>query len=314
MHSQRQTLKQATAGIILCFTVGLFFAPNSVQAQTPVTEEAYRATLFELIDTLLKQIAVLQAQLDSQQQLEREESNQAFSNEDIVHTYTLTGESSADLIQNIAQRKYLKRVYELFPDEFDAKLTRFVVFADSEEAFDAYVETIAPKHVTWTFAINEAVLPEVYSAANTELIVHELAHIISFEEVPGVALPQTATCSPYFRKRGCPKNNAYITLYAEEFWTTSDIARAQRFADRDAPVADAQDYYDDHKQRYVSSYAALSPEEDFSESFAQFVINQPQTPGTEAAEKVQWFEQYAELRAIKRSIWLRVYLSSWIFW
>jgi len=52
----------------------------------------------------------------------------------------------------------------------------------------------------------------------------------------------------------------------------------------------------------VSSYAALNPEEDFSESFAQYVVNQKGQNNTISSQKVWWFDQFAELQTIRNDI------------
>lgn len=78
--------------------------------------------------------------------------------------------------------------------------------------------------------------------------------------------------------------------------------RAKEFRGQEDAIDIAYDYYEENEDNYVSGYAALSPEEDFAESFAQYVVARKPRANTEASKKVWWFEQFSDLKKIRSSI------------
>jgi hypothetical protein len=284
------------------FCLCVYFVPVSASAQTVVKDVQYQAALQELIDSLLEQIAVLQAQLDTQTSLEVGRPGIISGNVVVLNRYQISGKKSAVSIVNLSHRQYLKRVYDIFPSKYDAKLSQFVVFINTENEFDAFVETIPPSNEQWVYAVNSETLSDVYEDYTTELIVHELAHILSYDEVAGKPLSSVASCRSYFKKNGCPKNNSYILAFANAFWTEANLSQVEHFSQQVDPVEAAYEYYEDTNDQYVSGYAALSPEEDFAESFARYVTDRGVPKSTIASQKIWWFEQFPELVEIRKTI------------
>ncbi len=290
--------------LILGFIFTAFcLVPVSAQAQAVSIEEAYRSTLIQLIEVLQKQIANLQAELEQRQsQASENGSEYSFSGSvESVATYEVGNDLSFKNIVVLEHRAYFARVFELLPDEFDIKVDRLMVYKQGELEVDAFVETGSTSEGLWLFAVNEEIVKDSYSDSNTELIVHELAHIISYEEIIGLAKPVNGLCDKYFKKRGCPSENSYLKQFVNKFWTTEDLERAENFSNRNEPLKSAYDYNDLHKTEYVSDYSALSPEEDFSESFRFFILDEFVNKSL-AEEKVNFFEEYPELHLIKKEV------------
>lgn len=284
------------------FFLCVWFAPVSAAAQGMGQPDEYQVSVQQLIDSLLKQIAVLQAQLAKQISLESSQERIISDSLSVSDRYKITGEGSVAGIAKVSHQEHLKRVYAIFPSKYDAKLSEFIVFTDDTQYFDAFVETIPPDNEQWAYGVNSELLQETSQAYITELILHELAHIVSYEEILGKPLSSVASCRAYFKKNGCPKNNSYLTVFADTFWTESDLNRAERFSQQSDPADAANEYYKDTNNLYVSGYAALSPEEDFAESFAYYATNGKVSFGTSAAQKVRWFEQFLEFKEIKEAI------------
>jgi len=294
-------------GFLMC-GYGLLL-PVSVHAQNLQSDEQYRAVLLELVRTLQSQIQLLQQQLADQRMIDTspdliavDRPAPVFTGAPVIQSYDISTESGRRAIVNVDHHRYLNRIYEIFPDAYEAKLSEFSLFQDPEGVFGAYIETIPPDHTQWSFAVNLDMLEKENTPLGTELIVHELAHVISYESIAGVPLPGSAACHTYFKARGCPKDNSYLAAFVDEFWTPSGLLRAFNFRNSDNAVTLAEDYYDRNEDEYVSGYAALSPEEDFAESFAQYVVARQSSTDTTASEKVRWFEQFAELRDIRQSV------------
>lgn len=288
--------------LIAVALLGCVFVPTATHAQT--TDAAYRALLLQLIEQLQQQIAVLQAELASRQQVEVEAPQQLSglsATVDMVAAYELPDQSVVTSIPNAAHRAYFTQMFALFPSAYDSFIKRAIVFGGDEATFDAFVETIPPRHEYWSYAVHEDMLDDPTSEANAELIIHELAHLVAYEEIPGVAKPASAHCVDYFEIHGCPKANAYLAVFAKTFWSSADLDRAERYAHSDDPFGSGYDYYQIHKSTFVSDYAAQNPEEDFAESFLFYILNKP-VSGAIASKKVDFFDQYTHLRSIKNEI------------
>jgi len=289
--------------------VGVLLVPVSVQAQSPQADEAYQAVLLQLISALQNQIQLLQTQLTEQRNSEASTAPVAsvrpktvFNDVPVMNRYNIAQESDVKKITNLKHRQYLRRIYEIFPNTYEEKLREFMVFKDTGGEFGAFVETIPPDHESWSFAINTDLLGKEDTESSTELIVHELAHIISYETILGVPLPGRASCHAYFKTRGCPKDNSYLAVFIDDFWSEVDLARALKLR-RDSQALDLADtHFGLYEDQYVSGYAALSPEEDFAESFAQYVIARGPQANTVASEKVWWFDQFIDLQDIRQYI------------
>ncbi len=282
--------------------------PQLTSAQsTVVSDSAQRALLLQLIESLQQQIVLLQAQLQKMQASPVRqvvvigEEGVLSKSVDMVATYRVNGLADVTSITDPEHRAYFERVFALFPDEYDARIGRVAVFdAESAETFDAFVETLPPLHEQWLYAVNEEFVADVETSWGTELIIHELAHLVSYETVSG-AVPAKSTCHAYFEQHGCPVRNSYLGEFVSDFWSTIDLNRAKRFADLDDEYESAYAYYEDHETDFVSDYAAIGPEEDFSEAFVYFMLDKVPT-GRVAKQKVAFFASYSELVEMREEI------------
>lgn len=280
----------------------LLVLPTGVTAQvTTLSESAYRTELLKIIASLQQQIATLTALLAEREQRtivsEGETTGPLRETVSILATYPIAVTANTELIPNRTHRVYFNRVFALFPDQYDARIGQVIVFAEAESEIDAFVETMPPRHTKWIYAVSEGVIDEPLAAWNTELIVHELAHLIAYEKILNSEVTNVS-CEPYFLRHGCPPADSYLRAYVTQFWDSSDLKRAERFADNQAV---AYNYHDDHADEYVSEYAALSPEEDFAESFMYFVLEKP-TSGSLAKKKVAFFEEYMTMLGVKQEV------------
>lgn len=296
----------------VCALAVFFCVLTPVQAQSISTEETYRQTLIALVQTLQEHISQLQAQLAAQQvvgampagsvtgpsAVERERFSDTVP---VIARYRLDGGEALSAIPYLQYRQYLERIEELFPAEYEQRLGEFIVFNGEDSYFDAFVETIPPDHEMWAYAVNDELTDEVNAPYNTELIVHELAHLIGYDEVPGSVRPLEVECAEYFARTNCPLNNSYLGRFTEQFWSEAELGRAIAFAEEEDPIREVEEYYDERVTEYVSSYAATNPEEDFAESFLFFVL-EPLPEEGEALEKVEFFADFPELNEMRREI------------
>lgn len=309
-------MKYSIGAVVLCGL--LLLSPVSASAQTTESlSDSYQATLLQLIDALLQQIAELEAELERRQAAEAQTAEvvSVTQKREIVERdflggsarveaqYLVEDEDSYKDIPYFNHRRYLRRVMDIIPDAYDERIGEFVVFDDGDGDYDAFVQTIPPTHDLWTFAVHEDILNDVASEANTELIVHEFAHILSYDSPTNSAAVGTKSCHSYFAD-GCPDRNAFLMLFVQEFWSSTELSRVERYRSVRNPLDEAFDYYDsiEDEEWFITDYASVSPEEDFAESFASYVMDRPIDDDTLAEQKVWWFDQYPELKTMRSEI------------
>ena len=95
---------------------------------------------------------------------------------------------------------------------------------------------------------------------------------------------------------GCSKTNSYINKLQKNYW--ADIWEKFKTAGEDQEKL--QKFYTEHKNRFVTNYAATNPGEDFAEVFATFVTRKGGVNGNSIAEKkIQMMYDSAELLAFR---------------
>lgn len=291
--------------LVFFFLVGYLLVPATSLAQATFDEATYRKLLMELIVNLQQQIKLLQ--------LERNQINstetQDYFNEadlegfvDVLYSYEIKSPEEVNKIADVAHRKYFAEVFKIFPQKYDELIKELVVFSEDSSDYDAFVQTLPPNHKHWLFAVNEADVSDYSSIENTELVVHELAHIISYDESINSSINNIANCEPYFKNHGCPSASSFLRKYVDEFWSAKDLERADDLVDSEDVFSAVDHYYEKHKDEFVSDYAATSPEEDFSETFMWFVLDKKVSVGTEASEKIDFFNRFSKFLVIKAEI------------
>lgn len=299
--------------LLLAATIGVI--PSSALAESTASDALYRATLIQLIETLQLQIIELQEELDRRTEATEtaefrpeavadpvEVSGRFSDTVAVAQQFTLTSERDIEDIPYLDTRRYFEYLFFLYPDEYDERISEIIVFNDDGRFFDAFVETVPPRHDTWAYAINSDVVGDPLDEIAAELMVHELAHIVGYDAIPGVPLPANTDCHPYFERTGCPAENSYLAAFTERFWSEADLARAETYFDTDDLIDTVEEFYETNELDYVTAYAASSPEEDFAESFMFYILGQRAPDGGEAAAKTDFFGEYEVMRDIRREI------------
>lgn len=160
-------------------------------------------------------------------------------------------------------------------------LDEFRVYSDKNARYDAFIE-LKPNG-KWLLGVNAEDLdlshPRVRESV-TELLIHEYAHIL-------------------IHYRNDMENRFNF------FWNENDHAHArvlESMSDTDRRYDEMEEYYEKNSNRFVSDYATTNAEEDFAESFLQFVINDIPESGTLKEKKVMFFYAYPEFIEIRNDI------------
>lgn len=257
----------------------LIGSPVSAAAQTTSTPS--RAELLETIAELQQLIATLTAQVAAQAEVVRSTPDLEFEtylSDDVEILARYERDRAGEMqLQGGAAAQYWREVERIFPERYADQIAEFAVFSPNDITVDAYVETIAPTHLTWRLLVSDEMLPLVGDSGNTDLLVHELAHLVSYDHPIGVprARRGSSGCA-VFRADMCPPHDTYLRSFADRFWSDDNRSAAARY--RRAP------------EDFVTEYAAQNPGEDFAETFMFYVMGYAAPTGA-AREKVAFIAQ-----------------------
>ncbi|MBK7609978.1 MAG: hypothetical protein IPJ15_01280 [Actinomycetales bacterium] len=134
------------------------------------------------------------------------------------------------------------------------------------------------------------------------LVAHELAHIASLNKEQMLGGIGADVCATWHTGTGCLLRDSFLQRYLlntwdDDLWDAWDEANAK--STEKARRTAYRDLYDDHKDSFVTSYAAWHPLEDFAESFAMWCTYPADEPArkklptaklTDNGSKVAWFD------------------------
>lgn len=167
------------------------------------------------------------------------------------------------------------------------------------EVFAQPNSTEASAHWRLSLALN--VLTDLDVTFN---VAHEVGHLLSLNRAEMTGQDESS-CQGIFMEEGCLRDEAALPTFVDDTWdddlldewsTADDITDDQQRAD----ALDA--FYEKHHDRFVDSYAATHPVEDFAESFAMWCALGPSSPllpdfiegdPTDGAAKLAWFDDPA---------------------
>jgi len=180
---------------ITVFLTLLLLSPQQSFAQS---EAKTQADLLSQIQVLLKQIETLQQLLATKNISLNTKSQLLPVNAVVQKRYQITAGNTV-YIADQRQRALVERFLALAPDGLVANYVQFVFFTDTSGQVDAYVET--DDGVNWRVGLNTELLKyPITDSATTELLVHEIGHIVELHVEGG---------------------NELRTTFKDEFWNVS---------------------------------------------------------------------------------------------
>lgn len=183
-------------------------------------------------------------------------------------------------------------------DDIRKYIQSFEVFNDTKNDSAASVWT-SQTPGKWHVNVNAA-----YDSDSKDLIhtmVHEYGHIVSLNntQVPAIE----GVCPRLTLPEGCANQAAYIQAFYTKFWDKYGYDKPQDMGSNTEAVTA---FYEDHRDSFVSDYAATNYGEDWAESWAAFVTGSKPVANTEKAKKVQFFYDYPGLVAARNRIRLEI--------
>lgn len=175
----------------------------------------------------------------------------------------------------------------LIPEKNREDINRFEVFKSGDTL--AYISLHDRYGKYWTLGMNNKNIELASETLVTYL--HEYAHFLSLNQTQIDYWADEERCkSLYLADSGCFYKDAYLTNFYKQFWESGGYGELDDF--------------------YVSTYAMSSPEEDFAESFAHFILTQLPNGDTLKEQKLLFFYQYDELIKLRTEILSRT--ATWL--
>ena len=189
-------------------------------------------------------------------------------------------------------------VKEMVPSEILKHFSYFKIGSDGEYGVFAYVMRLDSEGKEWCLNYDPA--DYVDDGTFPYTIIHEMSHYLSLNETQVQYYYEDAKGFPmnrYSDQECVAYKKSYLQQFYDKFW--EDLTPIWN-ANPDNPK-----FYERHKNEFVTPYASSSCAEDFSESFAAYVLMK-QAPTPETRYKFSFFDSIPELKALKEEILQRV--------
>ena len=190
----------------------------------------------------------------------------------------------------------------------DRYMKEFRVYDSPESPAAGYVETMQATDPMWILSVNVAEVDLQDSDSRGDLLfllVHEYAHILSLNLSQLNFNQRESSCREYYVDIGCLYSDSYLNQFVEEYWSQSMIDYAEtsaEFDDRDTRTERLESFFQANEDEFVSEYAATNPEEDFAESFADFIFYDKPRGSLGFEQKSRFFYDYHELVRLRTDI------------
>lgn len=206
----------------------------------------------------------------------------------------------------------------LIPKKEREMVSGFTIFTDGDEEMLAQVEPDTKNVANWILGVDVVDAEESYILKTT--LLHEYAHLLTLqqsqmdmdEEVlfadaeDPIHQTAAATC-PYFQVdgMGCTKETSYLHQFYVQYW--EDLIEEWDARDIATNEEEAEAFYEDYEDQFVTDYAVTSPDEDIAEVWTYFILA-PRPAGDEIWEqKILFFYQYPEQVKLRAEVLSRLY-------
>ncbi|MBF8981945.1 hypothetical protein IZY60_00190 [Lutibacter sp. B2] len=210
--------------------------------------------------------------------------------------------------EDIKKHKDLwEKAKKIIPTSYLERITSFEINTDGKEEVLAHVESPDESNKIWRLAIDIKDAFDQDGKFNKELdktIIHEFGHILTLND--GQMMKERNENSiTYTTDEGSTTKDSYLNQFYNEFWKSihKEWEKASESVNDDSEENQALiDFYEEHKNEFVSEYASTNPEEDIAESFTNFIVEDKPKGNTIAQRKILFFYQFEELIKIREEI------------
>lgn len=227
-------------------------------------------------------------------------------------------------IDSRASHEYIWNYFtSLIPAEDRTFVTEFSILSDGPNNILAGVSPTYDNPREWTLKVDVEDAQEPYGLSYS--LLHEYGHLLTLNaiQVPpnedvffhpedqSLYQQAAADCPRYFTGEGCSNSGSYINDFFNRFWSGfyAEWQATNQSHDQGAQRDPSDDFYEIHKDQFLTRYAATSPEEDLAESWTYFILSPKPEPASIATEKILFFYEYPELVRLREDILNRLCVS-----
>ena len=244
-----------------------------------------------------------------------EQNRSALIKESTIITYKVTDGALSDEsinYSNTKQQDYAKDTLQhnelwdsfttIIPSELRSNVKSFSIFSDGTSNLLGYVEPLDYAADTWQLGVDFADSTDKKNFYYT--LIHEYGHLLTLGNDQMVInydwSTSSETESTYSSFYGESTPDSYMNLYYKEFWL--DYYKEWQHLDVQNNVEAQKEFYLQHPDDFLTTYAVVHPEEDIAESWTFFILSTRQENTTVAQEKQNFFYQFPELIEIRTHI------------
>ena len=173
-----------------------------------------------------------------------------------------------------------ERFVRLIPADQRQMVSSFEL--DGEEGGGAYVYPNENDPTKWTLGVSVGLGEDL-----DYVLIHEFGHLLTLQasEVPPGEGDPTG-CKTFHTGEGCALAGSTVAEFVQKFWPEEQLDRlGELYENEDYDAID--EFYQEHRDDFVTDYAASNPGEDLAETFAVFVTEDRPTGDSIADQKVE---------------------------
>ncbi len=177
------------------------------------------------------------------------------------------------------------RFAELIPADQRAMVTGFELL--DEDFGGAYVYPADDDPATWVLGV----APMSDESELDYVLIHEFGHLLTLQASQVPPDPEgDDSCDTYHTGEGCALSSSTMAEFVARFWPQErldELNRMEDIEDEDEYYDAMNEFYERHRDEFVTDYAASNPAEDLAEVFAHFVLEERPSGSSIADEKVR---------------------------
>ena len=205
------------------------------------------------------------------------------------------------------EQKVWTRYLQICPQVYCSKIAQFDTVRLGGAS--AQVSLLDPVYDKW--------LLQIHPQLNTDLdyiLTHEIGHIVALNNTQIdqsqhqfflQALSKKPNCQTYLVSEGCSFANSHINIFYQKFWKEleTEQQKAQDLAESGKETnLFLKEFYEKTADYFVSDLARNNPNEDFAETFANFVLKPKTTDNKISSQKIAWMYEQPELVQIRNEM------------
>tara|TARA_R110002073_G_scaffold331253_2_gene515920 strand:- start:2715 stop:3683 length:969 start_codon:yes stop_codon:yes gene_type:complete len=221
-------------------------------------------------------------------------------NAEVIDRITNYKVSGQDLVyqNDVAKHQELwSLTKKIVPLDHRTKMSEFMIYNGNVTGSAGYVVETKNDLSQWQMGLAINFADDQRELVYT--IIHEFGHILTLNNTQVNANIPSESCANFFTGEGCSRDNSYINKLHKLYW--ADIWSEYQQAQNSETAHQA--FYEKHRDRFVTNYAATNPGEDIAEVFATFVTRSDKPSGTTiAGKKILLMYDYPELVQLRNYI------------